>query len=350
MMPSESRKWFFLIIFIFTGVLAYLLKPILSPFLFAFILAYLGNPLVSRFQSGTLNRTLLVLVAFSVIFGSIILLMFFLMPILGAQIQNLVTNFPKGITWIRSALNTFLIKYSFTEIPALDKELIQSSLESNWSDIAPYLKNFLFKITSSGSFFISFFSYLVLVPVVTFYLLRDWDKLFSKLADVIPSKKQMIITQLVLEIDDILSEFLRGQLTLILILSAFYSLGLWYIGLELAVVVGLLAGVLSFVPYLGFIIGASASILAVIIQGGDTTLFTHVLIVLGLGQLLESVILAPVLVGERIGLHPLAVIFSVLAGGQLFGFFGVLLAVPLAAILVVLIRHWRRNFISSFSK
>ncbi|MCK5091443.1 MAG: AI-2E family transporter, partial [Gammaproteobacteria bacterium] len=201
--------------------------------------------------------------------------------------------------------------------------------------------------STSGLALVGGFASLVLVPVVTFYLLRDWDILMSRIRGLIPKQSEERFVQIARESDEVLGSFIRGQLLVMLALGLVYTTGLKLVGLELALLIGLLAGLVSFVPYLGFIIGILSAGIAVIVQTQDVIQLLPVLAVFGVGQLLESFLLTPWLVGDRIGLHPVAVIFAILAGGQLFGFFGILLALPVAAVVAVLLRHAHEQYTSS---
>ncbi|MGH8595571.1 MAG: AI-2E family transporter, partial [Gammaproteobacteria bacterium] len=187
-------------------------------------------------------------------------------------------------------------------------------------------------------------TFLLLVPVVTFYLLRDWDILVRNIDDLLPRRIEPRVRKIVQEIDAVLAEFLRGQLSVMLALAILYITGLWLVGLDLAFAIGLVAGLVSFVPYLGVIVGVLLAGIAALLQFGELWHLLGVVAVFGVGQLLEGMVLSPLLVGERIGLHPVAVIFAVMAGGQLFGFFGVLVALPVAAAIVVLLRHSRDEY------
>jgi predicted PurR-regulated permease PerM len=184
----------------------------------------------------------------------------------------------------------------------------------------------------------------LLVPVVTFYLLRDWDHLVAQVRELLPRPVEPKVSALAGEIDAVLAEFLRGQLTVMAALALIYIVGLWAVGLELAFSIGLIAGLVSFVPYLGVIVGVVLASIAALLQFQDVWHLVAVVAVFGVGQMLEGMVLSPLLVGDRIGLHPVAVIFAVMAGGQLFGFFGVLLALPVAAAIVVLLRHSRDEY------
>ena len=178
-----------------------------------------------------------------------------------------------------------------------------------------------------------------LIPVVAFYLLRDWDLLVERIHNMIPRQFEVTAVNLIKECDEVLSAFMRGQLLIMFLLGCIYALGLSIIGLDLALLIGMLAGLASLVPYLGFIVGILAASIAAVLQFQEPLPLLYVLLVFGFGQLLEGSVMTPMLVGDRIGLHPVAVIFAILAGGQLFGFVGVLLALPIAAVIMVFVRH-----------
>jgi predicted PurR-regulated permease PerM len=344
---SESQKWFILALTLFTGLCMYLLAPVLTPFLVSMLLAYLGDPLVDRLAATRLNRTLAVVVVFALmlLFGVACVLV--LLPALERQVVLLIGKIPQAIEWAeRSLLPRFSALYG-AEGAAIDVDAIKGALMQNWQEIGSVAGRLLSYVSRSGQLIIGWLTYLLLVPVVTFYLLRDWDILVGHVHDLLPRRVAPRVAGLAREIDAILAEFLRGQLTVMAALATVYTCGLWLVGLELAFVVGMLAGVVSFVPYLGVIVGIAVAGFAAVMQFNDLIHVLGVVAVFGAGQLLEGMILSPLLVGDRIGLHPVAVIFAVLAGGQLFGFFGVLLALPVAAVVVVLLRHSRDEYKSS---
>lgn len=188
---------------------------------------------------------------------------------------------------------------------------------------------------------------MLLVPVVLFYLLRDWDKLVANVDSIIPRRYHDRVTTLAREVDEVLAEFLRGQVSVMLIMSAFYVIGLWIVGLEFALPIGIITGILVFIPYLGVMVGLVLATLAAFMQFTSIGGVIPVWIVIGAGQLVEGMLITPKLVGDRIGLHPVAVIFALLAFGQLFGFFGVLLALPASAALLVWLRHLQKDYLVS---
>jgi len=214
-------------------------------------------------------------------------------------------------------------------------------------DIGSIMGHLLVKLTQSGQSLIIWFAYLTLIPVVTFYLLRDWDILVGKVHDLIPRPYEKLASKLARQCDEVLAEFMRGQFLVMLAQAILYTIGLWIVGLEFFLLIGMLAGLVSFVPYLGFIVGIGVASVAGFMQFHDIIHLIYILIVFGVGQAIEGMLLSPLLVGDRIGLHPVAVIFAVMAGGQLFGFVGVLVALPVAAVIVVLLRHIHESYLES---
>jgi predicted PurR-regulated permease PerM len=216
---------------------------------------------------------------------------------------------------------------------------VTQTITENWQSVGKLLAAAGRYISgSSMNLFISIGN-MVLIPVVAFYLLRDWDRLVPRVMQLLPRDWQGRAEGLTGECDEVIGAFLRGQFMVMLALGGIYSLGLVIIGLDLAVLIGTIAGLASVVPYLGFIVGIVAAAVAAFIQFQELSALIGVAVVFGIGQLIESYLLTPNLVGDRIGMHPVAVIFVILAGGQLAGFVGVLLALPVGAVVLVLMRH-----------
>ena len=221
-------------------------------------------------------------------------------------------------------------------LPAIDWS---GQLADNWQSLGKVMASTLKKITGSSAGLLLGLANLALVPVVAFYLMRDWDRLLDKSLNILPRAWQDSVSGMVSEADEVVSAFIRGQLLVMCALGLLYSTGLWLVGLQLALLLGLIAGLASIVPYLGFVVGISASLVAAYAQTGEWVTMALVVLVFVVGQLVESMVLTPILVGDRIGLHPVAVIFALMAGGQLAGFVGVLIALPVAAVLMVFARH-----------
>lgn len=335
----DSGRWFWLIVGTLTLGLLILLAPILSPFLIAALLAYLGDPLVDRLEAWKLSRTLSVSVVFLGIISLILLVFLFLVPVLETQVKRFITRIPEYIDWGTHILIPYLRDTFGVDPSVLEVERLKAALTANWKEAGGFIRNAVQSISQSGLVILGVIVNLALIPILTFYLLRDWDHLTAYIHDLLPRSVEPTVVTLVRESDEVLGAFLRGQMLVMMALGTIYSVGLGLIGLEFALLIGLLAGVVSFVPYLGFIVGIGVAGLAVLFQTQDVFDLFWVLVVFGIAQAIEGSLLTPLLVGERIGLHPVTVIFAVLAGGQLFGFVGILLALPVAAIIAVVMRH-----------
>ena len=319
-------------------LLIYLLAPILAPFLVALGLAYLGNPLVARLQDWRWPRTLAVIVVFALFFLVAIIALLVLLPALQRQIMHFATKLPAYIDWVQMTLIPVLQQSWGIELQGLDIDSAKQVLVSHWQDIGTWLGTALRGLSSSGLNLLGWLINLSLVPLVSFYFLRDWDTMWVRLRALLPPNMRQPVTRFATQADGVLGAFLRGQLLVMLLLAIIYFLGLSLIGLDLALPLALLAGAVSFVPYLGVIVGLLSAGLAALLQFQEPTALLWVVLVFGIGQFLEGFILTPYIVGDRLGLHPLAVIFAIMAGGQLFGFVGVLLALPVAAVLLVALR------------
>ena len=226
----------------------------------------------------------------------------------------------------------------------LDFGHITQLVRDNWDRAGGIAATVLGYLSRSGFAVIGVVANVALLPVITFFFLRDWDLLVERVASLIPRDHLDIVSRLARESSDVLSAFLRGQFLVMLVLGVMYGLGLWAVGLDLGILIGLIAGLLTFVPYLGPASGILLGVVAALVQYGDWQHVAGVLVVFGIGQVIESYVLTPKLVGDRIGLHPVAVIFAVLAGGQLFGFLGMLLALPVAAVVNVLLRYAQERY------
>jgi predicted PurR-regulated permease PerM len=329
------------------GWLLYLLGPVLTPFFLACLFAYLGDPVADRLEKLGLKRGLAVIIVFAalILFG--VLLLVFLVPILEQQLETLIGNVPMALDWLQRQILPLLTRWHIAPEHSFDADAIRAVVVGHWQELAGYLKDIIGRLTLSGQMVLEWLLNLVLVPVLTFYLLRDWDLLLSHLRHLIPRRFEPKVAGLALECNEVLAGFLRGQLLVMLALSGIYILGLWLIGLNVAFSVGLLAGLVSFVPYLGFAVGIAVAGVAAIVQYHSLMAVFYVALVFTAAEAIQGFLLSPLLVGERIGLHPVSVIFAILAGGQLFGFVGVLIGLPVAAVIVVLLRHSRDAYLRS---
>ncbi|CAK14249.1 AI-2E family transporter [Pseudomonas entomophila] len=336
----ELRRWIWLGAALLIAVLLYLLHNILSPFLVGILLAYLADPLVDRLERAGLSRTWGVVVVFSLFTLIFLALLLVLIPMLAKQLLRLYELAPQmldwlqhvALPWVQSRLGLADGFWKFDKIKAAIGEHMGQT-----TDIVGVL---LSQATASSLALIGWLANLVLIPVVGFYLLRDWDLMMAKLRSLLPRQRESQVVGLAGECHEVLGAFVRGQLLVMLALGVIYSTGLMLVGLELGLLIGMLAGLAAIVPYMGFIIGIGAALVAGLFQfGGDLYPMLGIVAVFMVGQALEGMVLTPLLVGDRIGLHPVAVIFAILAGGELFGFTGVLLALPVAAVIMVLLRH-----------
>ena len=327
-------------------VLLYLLSPILTPFVVGAGFAYVGNPIVGRLQRWRLSRTAAVCVVFVVLTAATSLLLLLLVPLLQEQLLTLIDNIPDILNWVQYKLLPWL----GIKLPRgmhLDADGVRKLITANWGNASGIAVTVWQKISTSGMALFSAAANLLLAPIVSFYLLRDWPKLITWIHDVVPRSQLPRVSALAAETDEVLSAFIRGQLLVMAALALIYGAGLELIGIQLGLVIGLVAGFLSFVPYLGFITGFAAASISALVQSQELTPLLWVCLVFGIGQVAESGFLTPKLVGDRIGLHPVAVIFAVMAGGQLFGFIGVLIALPATAIIAVLMRHTKSRWMKS---
>lgn len=341
---TESNKWLLLAGLTLGGWLVYLLSPVLAPFMVGALLAYMGDPLVDRLEALHISRTLSVLIVFVVLSLVVLLLMLVFVPLLERQFTVLAAKVPAIVDWLQGHALPWLREHFGLHGLKFDLGSVKSSVREHWQAAGGVAATLLSSVSRSGLLLVGWVANLVLIPVVTFYLLRDWDILVAHVRGLLPRAIEPTVSELVRQSDEVLGAFLRGQLLVMLALAVVYATGLWVVGLDVALLIGFIAGMVSFVPYLGFIIGILAASIAALLQFHDLSHLLYVLLAFGVGQVLESTVLTPLLVGDRIGLHPVAVIFAVLAGGQLFGFFGVLLALPVAAVIMVLVRYAYRRY------
>ncbi|HEY5850258.1 MAG TPA: AI-2E family transporter [Lysobacter sp.] len=325
--------------------LVWLLAPILSPFAFALILAWLGDPLVDRLERAGRSRNTAVAIVFSLMALIVLAALLLLVPLIERQLTTLVASLPRYREWLMlTALPWVERRTGFEITDSLDFTHIAQLIRDNWDQAGGIATTMLGYLSRSGSAVLAMVANIALLPVIAFFFLRDWDLLVERVASLIPRNHLPTVERLARESSDVLGAFLRGQFLVMLVLGVMYGLGLWAVGLDLGILIGLIAGLLTFVPYLGPASGIILGVIAALVQYGDWQHVAGVLAVFGIGQVIESYVLTPKLVGDRIGLHPVAVIFAVLAGGQLFGFLGMLLALPVAAVVNVLLRYAQERY------
>lgn len=328
--------------------LIWLLSPILTPFVVAAMLAWLGDPLVDRLERAGRSRNVAVTLVFTVMALLVLLGLVLLVPIIESQIQTLVQSLPKYQAWFMQTVLPWVEGRTGLEITRwLDFDSLVELARGNWDRAGGVATTLLGYMSRSGFALLTWVANIALLPIITFFFLRDWDLLVARVASLVPRDHLATTSRLALESGGMLGGFLRGQFLVMVILGVMYGVGLWGVGLDLGILIGIIAGLLTFVPYLGPASGIILGCIAALVQFGDWQHVAAVLVVFGIGQVIESYWLTPKLVGDRIGLHPVAVIFAVLAGGQLFGFLGMLLALPVAAVANVLLRYAQDRYTHS---
>lgn len=327
-----------------------LLSPILTPFVLALLLAWLGDPLVDRIERAGRSRNMAVSLVFVLALLLFVLALMILVPMIERQIMTLIDALPQMRTWAISTAIPWLEAKTGVELMGwLDPERLIDWIRSHWEQAGGAAKTFFGYVQRSGFAMVTWVINLALLPILAFYFLRDWDRLVERVAAVIPRAYIGTVSRLAQESNDVLGGFIRGQFLVMLALGVIYATGLSIIGLNLGLLIGIIAGFISFIPYLGATTGIVLALLAAVVQaqGFDLKLLIGVGVVFTVGQLLESYVLTPRIVGDKIGLHPVAVIFAVMAGGQLFGFLGMLLALPVAAVANVLLRYAHEQYTHS---
>ena len=338
-------------IFILAGIglllwVLYLLKPVVVPFIAAFLIAYLFSPIVEK-----LDRFLPRWLAISTVcigIGVIVTwAVWFLVPLVWKQLMYARDSIPAGIHWINSNFlpwvsQTFNIEHMEIDTDQLSK-VVMDYVQTNYS--ADSVQSVALKIAQSGLNFIQIGGIVVLIPIISFYFMLDWNRMLQSMEDLIPNQYKKNILKIVSECHSVLGAFVKGQFLVMILLGIIYAAGLQLIGLEVGLIIGMVAGLCSIIPYLGFGVGIVTAVIACFFQFGmDPKHLLMVLAVFGVGQLVEGYILQPFLLGDKIGLSPVAVVFAVLAGAQLGGFVGMLIALPVAAVIVVLLKHAREYY------
>ncbi len=327
----------------------WLLGPVLTPFVVAAVLAYALTPLVNKLDSlfkGRVPRVLAVMVVELVFILLALSLVLLIVPIVAKEIPLMREQVPLLFDKLNTDLKPWLAQFGIKV--ALDmgslKALALKYLNANYEEM---FGSVMSSLRLGGSVALAVVGNVVLIPVALFYLLMDWDKFVARLLELVPQPMRKTFDSFSDEADSVLGQYLRGQLLVMLAMAVFYAVGLALFGLDLALPIGIFTGLAMFIPYLGFGIGLILALLAGLLQFASIKALVMVAVVYGIGQLVEGLVLTPRLVGERIGLHPLAVIFALLAFGQVFGFVGVLIALPASAVLLVAIRRIKERYMAS---
>jgi predicted PurR-regulated permease PerM len=330
-------------------LVVWLLGPVLTPFVVAAVLAYALTPLVNKLDhawGGKLPRVMAVLIVELLFLVTVLAVALLIVPILAKEIPLLREQLPvlaeRMNAWLAPMLASLGLNVALdvASIKAFVLKYLNANIEDGFTALLSSLK-------VGGSMALALVGNAILIPVALFYLLMDWSGFVKRLVELVPPRLRTAYDSFVDEADDVLGQYLRGQLLVMLILAVYFSVGLALFGLDLALPIGVFTGLAIFVPYVGFGVGLVLALLAGLLEFASMKAVIMVAVVYGAGQLIESLVLTPRLVGERIGLHPLAVIFALLAFGQMFGFVGVLIALPASAVLLVAIRRVRKQYLAS---
>ena len=347
--PTQKRAAAWLAIAVLALLALRALGPVLTPFIVAAVLAYALTPLVDRLDAlggGRMPRVLAVVIVQLLFLLAMFCLVLLIIPVLLKEIPLIREQLPLLLDKLHATLSPWLAQFGIhiaLDLASL-RELLVGYLNANWGDSFGSLWS---SLKLGGSVLLTVVGYTVLIPVALFYLLLDWKQLVARALELVPPRVRPGVDSFTHEADQVLGQYLRGQLLVMATMAVFYSTGLALFGLDLAVPIGVFTGLAMFVPYVGFGIGLVLAIVAGVLEFASIKALVMVGSVYGLGQVFEGFYLTPRLVGERIGLHPLAVIFALLAFGQTFGFVGVLVALPASAVLLVGIRRVRAGYMGS---
>ena len=349
MTPNQQQFVAWSAIIALAGLLLWVLSPVLMPFVVAAVLAYVLSPLVKgllRISAGALPVLLAVGVVELLFLVLALAILLLVVPILAKELPLMREQLPGLLLKAQAVLAPWLKELGIEM--ALDPASLKAFIIKYFNtSVEDSLDGWLTSLRIGGSVALAVVGNVVLIPVALFYLLADWDRFVAQVVGLVPQRMRPGFDGFVAEVDEVLGQYLRGQLTVMVILAVFYTAGLALFGLDLALPIGVFSGLAVVIPYLGFGVGLVLALLAGLLQFAAWKAALMVAVVFGLGQLLEGFVLTPRLVGERIGLHPLAVIFALLAFGQVFGFVGVLVALPASAILLVCLRRARQRYLAS---
>jgi len=342
----SRRLIFWLLVTVCFFAFLFLIRDMLLPFILGILIAYFLDPAADKLEDWGCSRTVATAIITILFFVTLLIAVLALTPTVVKQISGLLNDLPGYIHSLRE-----LVMEQISRLP-LPIDL------SNGLDTQELVKNFVTdgqgiaaKILQSGLALFNLVSLLVITPVVSFYLLRDWDRLVHKLDTLLPRKHADTIREQLQKVDDTLAGFIRGQFNVMLILGIFYAAALLAAGLKYAVIIGILCGFLIIIPYLGATIGGTLATGIAFLQFDDLKQVAMVVAIFVVGQMLEGYVLTPRLVGRKVGLHPVWIIFGMLAGASLFGFVGILIAVPVTAVIGVLVRFAIEQYrVSDFYK
>lgn len=350
MVDRTLRRVFILVgIAILVWILC-LLKPVVIPFVAALIIAYLFSPLVAKLSKFGLPRWLSTGIVFVGIGIGMTLAIWYVVPIVWKQAVYARDSIPAGVNWANHRLLPWVAHTFRLEPMSIDTDQISNAMmqyiQTNYS--VDSIQSFVLRLAQSGLSFIQIGGTVVLVPIIAFYFLLDWQRMLVQMRRLIPRPYEKTTVQIVKECHSVLGAFVKGQFLVMVLLGVVYAVGLQLIGLEVGLIIGMVAGLASIIPYLGFAVGIISAVVATLFQFGLQWVHLALVgVVFMIGQAVEGYILQPFLLGDKIGLSPVAVVFAVLAGAQLGGILGMLIALPVAAVIVVLLKHIREFYENS---
>jgi predicted PurR-regulated permease PerM len=345
--PRQSTYWrFWLVTFLILALIVWLLSPILLPFALGLAIAYFFDPVVRAMNRAGLPRWLAALIVLFTFLAIFITAFLFLAPIIREQVTDLIQSLPSYITKLQAELWP-RIQDVLKHVPSLNMTALQTQFTQYTNDVVGFTGRMIGQVVLGGMALLDILGLLIITPIIAFFLMRDWPKMLHKIDDYLPLRHAKTIRGELHNIDTMIAGFLRGQAMVSLSLAVIYSIGLSAAGLKYGMVIGLLTGALSFIPIVGTVTGIVASHIMAFIQFDNIAQILPVTAVFAFAQLADGYFLTPRLVGSRVGLHPVWIIFAILAGGRLFGFLGVLMAIPVAGTIAILLRlalrHYRRS-------
>ena len=345
-MTKERQFWIWLAVLVIAIALIVFVSGVLLPFVAGMAIAYFLDPLADKLEDWGLSRTLSTVIITASFFVAVIALLILIFPLIQGQIIGFAQKVPSLIENFEAWLAP--LKETLSErIPSEKLQELSEASKSYGTTIVKWLGSLLGGIWQGGLALFNALSLLLITPVVSFYLLRDWDKIVAKVDSWLPREYAPTIRNVIKDIDVTIAGFVRGQGTVCLFLAVFYGIGLTIVGLDFGLVVGITTGLISFIPYFGMLVGMATALAIAIAQFGDVVPIVLVLVVFGAGQLIESMFLTPKLVGDKVGLHAVWIIFALMVGGATVGFTGGLLAVPVAATIGVLVRFFLSQYLAS---
>jgi predicted PurR-regulated permease PerM len=339
---------FWTLVFGLSFLFLYKVSDILFPFVVSIMLAYFLDPVTTGLEKKQkLSRVWATVITFFTFVIMVVVVSTYLLPLLFDQIAAFASQIPKYKLLVQDKLIPYIVEYVSKLEPGVAARLKDGFNDAS-NEIFAYTIKFMKAVFKSGVAFMNVASLIFITPIITFYLLRDWKYAVKTMDGWVPKGSKKTVHRLAEKIDQTLSGYLRGQTNVCLFLALFYSIGFAIVGLNYALFVGVMTGILAFIPYVGFAIGAIIGILIAYFQFADTSSLFMVVGIFLLGQIIEGNFITPKLVGEKVGLHPIWIFFALLSGGALFGFVGVLFAIPVAAVIGIITRFLLEVYMSSY--